>query len=67
MLKKNMFLKEVPVIFLTSNNDKNHVVKAVQGGANDYIVKPIKQEILMDKIHTLLKEDKKGKLSWDDI
>lgn len=67
MIRENTFLKEVPVIFLTSNNDKQHVVKAVQGGANDYVVKPINGDILMDKIHTLLKEEKKGKLTWDDI
>jgi CheY-like chemotaxis protein len=67
MIKENMFLKELPVIFLTSNNDKQHVVKAVQGGANEYVVKPIKEDVLMQKIHTLLKEDKKGRLSWDDI
>jgi PleD family two-component response regulator len=67
MIRENKSLKEIPVIFLTSNNDKQHVVKAVQGGANDYVVKPIDENTLMDKIHTLLKEEKKGKLSWDDI
>lgn len=44
----------MPVIFLTSNGDRNSVIKAVAGGANDYVVKPIDEEILQDKVHTAL-------------
>lgn len=47
-------LKQVPVIFLTSNNDKGHVVKAVTNGANDYVIKPIDEEILLNKINGLI-------------
>jgi len=54
MIKEKEELKEIPVIFLTSNSDKSHVVKAVAGGANDYVVKPIDEDILMDKVHTQL-------------
>lgn len=54
MIKELEHLKEVPVIFLTSNGDKNHVVKAVAGGANDYVVKPIDEDILLDKVDALI-------------
>ena len=54
MIKEIEHLEEVPVIFLTSNNDRNHVVKAVAGGAKDYVVKPIDEEILMEKVQALL-------------
>lgn len=47
-------LENIPVIFLTSNNDKTHVVKAVASGARDYVVKPIDEDILMDRIRSLL-------------
>ena len=66
MIREKDDLKEVPVIFLTSNNDKQHVVKAINGGADDYAVKPIDEEGFMEKVHKLLKEEKK-KLSWDDV
>lgn len=56
VIKEKEHLKNVPVIFLTSNNDKNHVVRAVAGGAKDYVVKPIDEEILMDKVHAALEE-----------
>ncbi|MCH5252910.1 MAG: response regulator [Lachnospiraceae bacterium] len=57
--------KSVPVIFLTSNNDKEHVVKAVEAGANDYAVKPVSEDILMTKIENLLEGNKE--ISWDNI
>lgn len=57
IIKEKEHLKDVPVIFLTSNNDKNHVVRAVAGGAKDYVVKPIDEEILMDKVHAALEEE----------
>ena len=66
LIKESCHLKDVPVIFLTSNNDRYHVMKAVEAGAKDYVVKPIREYILMDKVHTLLNE-KKERLSWDNI
>lgn len=56
MIKEKEHLKEVPVIFLTSNNDRDHVVRAVAGGAKDYVVKPIDEEILLDKVRAALGE-----------
>lgn len=66
MIREKPELEEVPIIFLTSNSDKEHVIKAVKNGANDYAVKPIDEEVFMDKIRKLLKEEKE-KLSWNDI
>lgn len=64
MIRKKEELKDVPVLFLTSNKDKEHVVKAIQGGANDYIAKPVDEEVFMDKVRKLLKEEK---YSWDNV
>lgn len=54
IIKGNEALKKVPVIFLTSNADKDHVIRAITDGANDYIVKPIDEDVLLIKIETLL-------------
>lgn len=62
MIRKKDELKEVPVLFLTSNKDKEHVIKAIKSGANDYVVKPIEESVFMDKVRKLLKEEK---YSWD--
>lgn len=55
-IRETEHLKNVPVLFLTSNNDKSNVIKAVTEGINDYVVKPIDEEILMKKIHTFLND-----------
>lgn len=56
-IKTMEHLRYTPVIFLTSNNDKTHVVKAVASGAKDYVVKPIDEDILKDKVKALLENE----------
>lgn len=68
MIKEKDYLEDVPVIFLTSNNDRNHVVKAVAGGAKDYVVKPIDADILLEKVRAQLDEEPQGDgLDWSNI
>lgn len=54
IIREKPHLKGVPVIFLTSNNDKEHVIRAAAGGANDYVVKPIDEKVLLNKIQGAL-------------
>ncbi|MBD5509148.1 MAG: response regulator [Lachnospiraceae bacterium] len=68
MIKEKEHLQDVPVIFLTSNNDKSHVVKAVAGGAKDYVVKPIDEEILTAKVQAALEEAASNDvIDWSNI
>lgn len=68
MIKEKEHLQDVPVIFLTSNNDKSHVVKAVAGGAKDYVVKPIDEEILTEKVRAALEEAASNDvIDWSNI
>lgn len=67
MIKEKDHLEQIPVIFLTSNSDKSHVVKAVAGGAKDYVVKPIDEEILMEKVSMLIDDEADRKMNWDKI
>ncbi len=57
MIRGENGLKSLPILFLTSNNDRQHVQKAFLGGANDYCIKPIEPEIVKTKIHKLLNEE----------
>jgi len=52
-------LENVPVIFVTSHATEKLVVKAVQHGVVDYLVKPFEAELLRSKIQAALKP--KGK------
>ena len=39
-----------PIIFLTSNADKYSVVKAIQAGGSDFIIKPCTKEQIMERL-----------------
>ena len=54
-IKKMEHLEGVPVIFLTANNEKKQVIKAVTGGVKDYVVKPIDKDVLLKKLDALFK------------
>ena len=53
-IKEVKHLKDVPVIFLTANKEKNQVIKAVADGAKDYVIKPIENDVLVIKLYMLL-------------
>ena len=68
MIKEKEHLQNVPVIFLTSNNDRNHVVKALAGGARDYVAKPIDEDVLMEKVHAALEGvSADDSLNWNNL
>jgi CheY-like chemotaxis protein len=49
-IKEDPTTKTIPVVFLTANAQKSAVVKAVQGGADDYAVKSPDSATLIAKI-----------------
>jgi two-component system chemotaxis response regulator CheY len=49
-LRKMPSYKNLPIIMVTSEAAKYNVVEALQNGATDYIVKPVREKLFMDKI-----------------
>lgn len=45
---------DVPFVMVTSRGDRSHVVKAVEAGASDYLVKPFTPEELLRKVNKQL-------------
>jgi two-component system, chemotaxis family, chemotaxis protein CheY len=45
--------KDLPIIMITSESAKYSVVEALQSGATDYIIKPIRDKIFREKISEL--------------
>lgn len=45
----------VPVVMLTSRSQEKDIVRALDAGANDYLVKPFKPEELRARIRRLVK------------
>ena len=54
MIMEKKDLRDIPIIFLTSNNEKNSVIKAAAYGADAYVLKPIDKNLLMGRIETVL-------------
>lgn len=47
-------LEELPVIFLTAQNDEASVVKGFDVGGTDYVTKPFQKDALLARIHSHL-------------
>ena len=47
--------KNVPVVMVSSDNDKTKVIEALKCGANDYVIKPIDWKVLREKVQKILK------------
>ncbi len=43
-------LKDMPVLLVTAEAEKENVVQAAQAGVNDYIVKPFTADVMQQKI-----------------
>jgi DNA-binding response OmpR family regulator len=48
--------RAVPVIMLTARSQEQDIVRGLEAGANDYMVKPFKPEELRARIRRLLKK-----------
>ena len=50
VLKQIRMFSAVPVIILTVRSEEDDVIKALEGEANDYVVKPFRQKELMARV-----------------
>lgn len=49
-LRKDPCGEAPKVIFCTTENDMDHITKAISAGANEYIMKPFDKEIIISKL-----------------
>jgi DNA-binding response OmpR family regulator len=52
-----------PVIFITSRDSEESVVEALDHGADDYMVKPVKKEVTLARIKALQRRNRLGQAS----
>jgi two-component system phosphate regulon response regulator PhoB len=53
-IRDNADTFEIPIAMLTSRRNKEDVLKGLECGATDYIVKPIDPDLFLDKIKSLM-------------
>jgi diguanylate cyclase (GGDEF)-like protein len=54
LIKENPRTADIPIIFVTSNDDKHNIVAGFSAGAQDYIIKPSTKEELLARVRTHL-------------
>ena len=52
-VRANEKLKDLKVLLITAEAEKENIIKAAQAGANDYVVKPFTAEVLEQKINKI--------------
>ena len=55
MIREHTTWSSVPIIMLTSKSQEHNIVRALDQGANDYIVKPFRPEELLARIRRIIK------------
>ncbi|MDT0595411.1 response regulator [Glaciecola petra] len=54
IIRKDPTLKHIPFFLISSNRNKAHIVKAIKTGVTNYLVKPISESKLSDKLKKYL-------------
>ncbi len=52
---KNNLNKITPVLFVTAKSEPENIIKALESGSDDYIVKPFDVRVLMARVQSLLR------------
>ena len=50
--------QKLPIIMLTSEAAKYNVIEAVKAGVNDYMIKPVNENVLIEKIEQIFSKEK---------
>ncbi len=53
-LRRSKGRSELPVIMVTGRGERDHVVRALEGGANDYVTKPLDLPVVVARLRTHL-------------
>jgi len=51
---------KIPFVFLTSENKQDQIIRAIQSGANNYILKPLIEDTLRDKLRRTWEQTRKN-------
>jgi len=54
IVRESHAASDLPIVMLTGQGDKQHVIEALQAGANDYVTKPYHVDELVARVATLV-------------
>ena len=59
ILKKKKNTQNIPVLMLTAKGEESDIIKGLEIGADDYVVKPFSVRVLLARISSLLRRNDK--------
>lgn len=65
-VQTNQRYNKIPILVVSSHHDKESVVRSIEKGAKDFIVKPIDAKILLTKVQHVLEHGMKAILIVDE-
>lgn len=66
-IMQNEKLKEIPVVFLTADNDREAEIEGFRLGAQDFIKKPFVADIMLERINRILELDRLRKNLSEEV
>jgi len=54
IIKKNDSFKHIAVIIVTTESEKQNILKAIKAGAANYVIKPFSPEVIPEKIKSVM-------------
>lgn len=63
-IRKSSTLKKTPILMLTARGEEQDMVSGLEAGADDYVVKPFSNRVLLARVRSLLRRS--GLLSDED-
>jgi two-component system, chemotaxis family, chemotaxis protein CheY len=61
MIRRDAEMKNLIVLMVTAEADKEHVIEAIKLGINDYIVKPFTADVLQKKMGKIIEKLQSGR------
>jgi two-component system chemotaxis response regulator CheY len=58
-IRADAALKDLPILMVTAEAEKEKVITAIQAGVNSYVVKPFTAEIFSEKMEKIFEKLKK--------
>jgi len=56
-----------PIVFITGHGDIPSSVRAIKGGAVDFLIKPFRQSVLIEAIHAAIGQDRVSRLERAEL
>ena len=57
LIQKDTELSQIPILMLTAKGEESDIVRGLEAGADDYVVKPFSIKVLLARIKALLRRD----------